>query len=158
MRDLTESEKATILYGETQESDMGKMKELAMDIEEELGYESLNLKDTDVYEPIGGPYPTSDPFPMIEGPGEDPFPMIGPGEWKTVETECVDMIQHPPHYTSHPSGIECIQITEHMGFNTGNALKYVWRADLKHESPLADLKKAKWYIEREIALRSKGDE
>ena len=60
-----------------------------------------------------------------------------------------DMVRHPPHYTSHPSGVECIQITEHMNFNTGNAVKYLWRADLKDES-LQNLEKAEWYIQREI--------
>ena len=39
---------------------------------------------------------------------------------------------NPNHYKSHPSGIECIQVTEHMGFNLGNAIKYIWRADLKN--------------------------
>lgn len=63
-----------------------------------------------------------------------------------------DKINHPKHYTNHPSGIECIQITEHMSFNIGNAFKYLWRADEKG-APLDDLKKAKWYIEREIAKR-----
>lgn len=63
-----------------------------------------------------------------------------------------DNINNPKHYTGHPSGIECIQITEHMGFNLGNAIKYVWRADLK-EKPIEDLQKAKWYIEREINKR-----
>lgn len=68
------------------------------------------------------------------------------------------MINHPPHYTSHPSGIECIQVAEHMGFNLGNALKYIWRADLKHDDAIADLEKAKWYIERELAKRSQQKE
>jgi hypothetical protein len=63
-----------------------------------------------------------------------------------------DAINHPKHYTAHPSGIECIQITEHMGFNLGNAIKYVWRADLKNDA-IEDLRKAAWYIEREIAKR-----
>lgn len=63
-----------------------------------------------------------------------------------------DPVNHPTHYTSHPSGIECIQITEHMGFNLGNAVKYIWRADLK-ENAIEDLEKAKWYLEREIAKR-----
>jgi hypothetical protein len=67
----------------------------------------------------------------------------------------VDVVNHPPHYTSHPSGVECIQITEHMNFNLGNALKYIWRADLKHDDATEDLEKAKWYIEREIARRSR---
>lgn len=66
-----------------------------------------------------------------------------------------DPVEHPKHYTVHPSGIECIQITEHMGFNLGNAVKYIWRADLKHDTPVEDLKKAIWYINREIQKRSK---
>lgn len=65
-----------------------------------------------------------------------------------------DKVNHPKHYTAHPSGVECIEITEHMGFNLGNAIKYIWRADLK-ENTIEDLQKAKWYIEREIALRLK---
>jgi hypothetical protein len=63
----------------------------------------------------------------------------------------VDPVNHPPHYNAHPSGVECIDITEHMNFCLGNAVKYVWRADLKSDNPIQDLKKAKWYIEREIA-------
>lgn len=63
-----------------------------------------------------------------------------------------DLVNHPPHYTSHPSGIECIQITEHMNFCCGNAVKYIWRADDKGND-LEDLKKARWYIDREIARR-----
>jgi hypothetical protein len=63
-----------------------------------------------------------------------------------------DMVNHPPHYTSHPSGVECIQITEHMGFNLGNALKYIWRADLKG-SAVEDLEKAVFYINRELVKR-----
>jgi len=65
-----------------------------------------------------------------------------------------DIINHPSHYTSHPSGIECIQITEHMGFNLGNAVKYIWRADLKGNA-IEDLEKAVWYIQREIERRRK---
>ena len=63
-----------------------------------------------------------------------------------------DMVNHPPHYTSHPSGVECIQITEHMGFNLGNALKYIWRADLKGNA-VEDLEKAIFYINRELTKR-----
>lgn len=63
-----------------------------------------------------------------------------------------DMVNHPPHYTGHPSGIECIEITRHMGFNLGNAMKYIWRADLKHDA-IEDLKKAAFYINDEIAKR-----
>lgn len=63
-----------------------------------------------------------------------------------------DPVNHPKHYTSHPSGVECITITEHMGFNLGNALKYIWRADLKNDA-IEDLRKAAWYVEREIQKR-----
>lgn len=66
-----------------------------------------------------------------------------------------DPVNHPSHYVSHPSGIECIQVTEHMGFNLGNAIKYVWRADLKGSS-IEDLRKAIWYIDREIQKREKS--
>jgi hypothetical protein len=60
-----------------------------------------------------------------------------------------DPVNHPSHYTEHPSGVECIQITEHMSFNLGNAIKYIWRADLKKD-PVEDLQKARWYITREL--------
>jgi hypothetical protein len=63
-----------------------------------------------------------------------------------------DMVNHPPHYTSHPSGVECIQITEHMGFCLGNAMKYIWRANLKNNA-IEDLEKAVFYLNREIAKR-----
>lgn len=65
-----------------------------------------------------------------------------------------DPVNHPKHYVSHKSGIECIQITEHMGFCLGNAMKYIWRADLKNDA-IEDLKKAAWYINREIEKRTK---
>lgn len=63
-----------------------------------------------------------------------------------------DPVNHPQHYTSHPSGVECIQVTEHMGFNLGNAVKYIWRADLKGAA-IEDLEKAAWYVQREIEKR-----
>jgi hypothetical protein len=65
-----------------------------------------------------------------------------------------DPVNHPKHYTNHPSGVECIQITEHMGFNLGNAIKYIWRSDLKNDA-IEDLKKAVWYVQREIDKREK---
>jgi hypothetical protein len=63
-----------------------------------------------------------------------------------------DLVNHPPHYKNHPSGIECIQITETMNFCLGNAVKYIWRADLKGDA-IEDLKKAVWYVNREIERR-----
>ena len=65
-----------------------------------------------------------------------------------------DAVNKPKHYTGHPSGIECIQITESMGFCLGNAVKYIWRADLKNDA-IEDLRKARWYIDREIDKREK---
>lgn len=65
-----------------------------------------------------------------------------------------DPVNLPPHYRQHPSGVECIQITEHMNFCLGNAVKYVWRASLKGNQ-IEDLKKARWYIDREIERLSK---
>lgn len=59
-----------------------------------------------------------------------------------------EKINHPKHYVSHPSGVECVTIAEHMNFNLGNVLKYIWRTD--HKNGLEDLKKAAWYLNREI--------
>jgi len=61
-----------------------------------------------------------------------------------------DPVNHPAHYTSHPSGVECIQITRHMSFSLGNAVKYSWRNKIKHADPLLDLRKACFYIQDAI--------
>ena len=68
-----------------------------------------------------------------------------------------DKVNSPSHYTGHPSGIECIDITEHYDFCVGNAIKYLWRAGLKKEAGVSDkekeiedLKKAAYYIDRKI--------
>ena len=66
-----------------------------------------------------------------------------------VVTGLDDPVNHPSHYTDHPSGVECITITEHFNFCVGNAVKYLWRAGLKGDA-VEDLKKAAWYIDREI--------
>ena len=70
-----------------------------------------------------------------------------------------DPINHPEHYTSHPSGIECISIAQYYDFCIGNAIKYLWRAGLKHEEGISDaakeiedLRKAIWYIQRKIEM------
>ena len=73
-------------------------------------------------------------------------------KWNEMMEVTHDAVNHPKHYTEHPSGIECIQITEHMGFCLGNAVKYIWRADLKNDA-IEDLRKARWYIDREIEKR-----
>ena len=68
-----------------------------------------------------------------------------------------DNVNHPQHYTSHPSGVECIDIAEHMSFCLGNAVKYIWRSDGKGKR-IEDLRKAMWYIEREIERIAKTPE
>jgi hypothetical protein len=63
----------------------------------------------------------------------------------------VDQVNHPVHYTTDPSGVECIEITRHRNFNIGNAFKYLWRAGLKDEDKhIQDLRKAMFYIQDEI--------
>lgn len=75
------------------------------------------------------------------------------------KTTCdtTDNVNHPKHYTQHPSGVECIDITRHYCFDIGNAIKYLWRAGLKKDASLndkqkeiEDLKKAIWYIKDRI--------
>lgn len=63
-----------------------------------------------------------------------------------------DPVNHPRHYNTHPAGIECVDVNEHMAANIAAAVKYVWRAGLKPgASHDQDLAKAVWYIERERA-------
>lgn len=61
-----------------------------------------------------------------------------------------EAVNHPAHYTQHPSGVECIEVTRWMNFNLGNAIKYIWRAGLKGGVNLDDLRKAIWYLNDEI--------
>lgn len=60
-----------------------------------------------------------------------------------------ELVNHPSYYNSHASGIEAIEFLEHMPFNAGTAAKYVHRHAHKGTAVL-DLRKARWYIEREI--------
>lgn len=71
-----------------------------------------------------------------------------------------DNVNHPKHYNSHPSGIECIEIARHHDFNIGNAIKYLWRAGLKggEDKLIEDLEKAIFYINDEIQLIKKQRE
>jgi hypothetical protein len=70
-----------------------------------------------------------------------------------------DPVNQPEHYMRHPSGIQCIEVTEHMNFCLGNAVKYIWRTGQKENvNAVEDLRKAIWYIHREIERISKqGD-
>ncbi|MGH1542335.1 MAG: DUF3310 domain-containing protein [Arenicella sp.] len=60
-----------------------------------------------------------------------------------------EAVNHPKHYTQHPSGIECIEVTRHMSFCLGNAFKYVFRHQGKGK-PIEDIDKAIWYLRYEI--------
>lgn len=71
-------------------------------------------------------------------------------------------VEHPAHYNrlgAKCAGcgrpIECIDVVGHMGFSPGNVIKYVWRADHKGRS-IEDLKKARFYLDWEIARREKA--
>jgi hypothetical protein len=66
-----------------------------------------------------------------------------------------ERVNHPAHYR-HPSGIECIDVVRHMGFNLGNVVKYIWRCDGKG-APIEDLEKALWYLRDEIERRKRAE-
>ncbi len=87
---------------------------------------------------------------------------VNTGEWKIFPFRDKrgivdhDPVNHPSHYTSHPSGVECIDVTRHMSFNLGNVVKYCWRDGLKEDvPPIQDLEKAAWYLNDEIQRRKK---
>ena len=74
-----------------------------------------------------------------------------------------DAVNHPSHYNSDPSGVECLEITRHRNFNIGAAFKYLWRAGLKEDASLdnlekeiEDLEKAIFHIKDEIK-RKRGE-
>jgi len=88
---------------------------------------------------------------ILHSEGNEPQQQDNPpivGSERPVESSLEDPI-NPSHYRRHPSGIECIEITEHMLFNPGNAVKYIWRYMDKGD-PVENLRKAQWYLEREI--------
>ncbi len=69
--------------------------------------------------------------------------------------ECVsptELVEHPPHYTF--GKVEVIDVIEswELNFHLGNVVKYVARADHK-DTPMLDLEKARWYLDREIKRR-----
>lgn len=66
----------------------------------------------------------------------------------------MSVVEHPHHYSQHPSGVECIQIAEHLNFNLGSALKYLWRAGLKGDY-VENLEKSIWCLKREISRYKK---
>lgn len=77
--------------------------------------------------------------------------LYGPEAVKPPVRADADMVNHPPHYTSHPSGVECIDVVEHYDFLLGNIIKYAWRAGLKEgSSRIDDLRKCAWYAQRAV--------
>lgn len=68
-----------------------------------------------------------------------------------------ETVNHPSHYGGKDNTYEAIKVIEahNLGFHLGNALKYILRAGKKPGvSPIEDLKKAQWYIDRFIQLIS----
>ena len=89
--------------------------------------------------------------------------ILKPPGWLPPELESVidrmgrnDPVDHPTHYNAHPSGVECIDVAEHMNYCLGNAIKYIWRCGLKDGRAVEDLKKAVWFLQREIARLERG--
>ena len=76
--------------------------------------------------------------------------------WKFSRREGDDKVPvqpnpiQPPHY-DFPGGVRVIDLTQHLNFCKGNIVKYVCRAGRKPGCELEDLKKARWYLEQEIA-------
>lgn len=75
-------------------------------------------------------------------------------------------VYSPGHYTwlKDKCGIEVIDITRHLDFNTGNAVKYLLRAGHKSEAGMTDkektiqdLQKAVWYIHDRIKMLEDGN-
>lgn len=69
-----------------------------------------------------------------------------------------DPVNHPSHYGGGDNPYEAIKVIEawKLGFNLGNTLKYISRAE-KKTNQLEDLKKALWYLDREIKNIEAGD-
>lgn len=72
---------------------------------------------------------------------------------RNIKEIIMEKVDHPKHYNSHPSGVECIEIARHYNFCVGNAIKYIWRAGLKKETlvtpvekEIEDIEKAIWYL------------
>jgi hypothetical protein len=83
-------------------------------------------------------------------------PPLAPSHFESDSPPPPNGVSHPPHYLAHPSGVECITITEGFNFNLGNAIKYIWRAGLKFKDPREDLAKAQWYLARELTRLGSG--
>lgn len=85
-------------------------------------------------------------------PGENGPEVMVPDVVDILKDHAPDVVAMPAHYRNHPSGVECITITQHMNFCRGNAIKYVWRAGEKggKDKEIEDLRKARQYLDIEI--------
>lgn len=88
---------------------------------------------------------------------QDPDEMMAAAIWYKDQM-INEVINHPAHYNQYP-GVEVIQITQHMNFCRGNAVKYICRAGFKDpEKEREDLEKARWYLTKEIERLTKLEE
>lgn len=99
--------------------------------------------------PRAGPSPFSPPIRALGVNDSQRASSLSEDAHAAVPPPQYDPVNQPRHYNVHPSGVECIEITEWMNFNLGNCIKYIWRADEKGAT-IEDLKKARWYLDREI--------
>lgn len=69
-----------------------------------------------------------------------------------------EAVNHPAHYGGADNPYEAIKVIEawELGFNLGNTVKYISRAG-KKGAAIEDLRKARWYLDREISNREKAN-
>lgn len=124
----------------------------------------MDQRDSGTESPVRYKYAWIDPYWFELGrDGMSGYRILPDGdtEWYDDDVECeelpglpglqelLDNVNHPKHYTAHPSGIEPIEIVKHETFLRGNVIKYVMRAPYKNNE-LEDLKKARQYLDWEI--------
>lgn len=98
------------------------------------------------------PNPIKDAAEAIKGPAQALADLTAT-RMPALSQPSYEEVDHPQHYGGEDSPYEVIKIIEHfdLGFNTGNALKYLLRAGRKPGTPYAkDLKKALWYLQHEV--------
>jgi len=103
------------------------------------------------YSDLGSLYMCEDCAPLLSAALPTPEPVTAAPEQPTAAAD--ETVNHPAHYQQSPSGVECITVVEHLPFCIGNAIKYLWRCD--HKGGIEDLKKSRWYVDREIARRER---
>src|SRR5882672_3953360 len=135
---------------------MTKPFQLTDDMQQEMVDGIKALADADTHDPVG---PSVVPPSLRRGQiHRVPVPGYAPGSPNDTKVSNEETLSapalaedpiNPSHYRRHPSGVECIEITRHLNFNVGNAIKYIWRYNDKGD-PIENLKKAQWYLDDEI--------